>query len=801
MILKRLVLQNYRKFRALEVELPGGLVAIVGRNGVGKSTLIEAVAFALYGTHASRTGAKSVRREGARSNEPCSVTLEFTVHNEPYRIVRRLTGVNEKHDVVLYHGSEAEPRATQARAVEQEMRRLLGMDYLTFTRSVLARQKEINLLSESSPEERRKAVRKMLGIEAVRTALDAARAERKENEQRFALRQEALKELPEMERQQQALRPMLLEARQQAEQGDRRAKAALAESQAAERELHAQDQQRTAHEGLTHALKGVEVALDGCDKTLQEVGAQVARSENADKERRALEPREREFQRVSQTKTLLDQARGRNEGRTTLEKQLQGVERTVAELGEKLEHARVREAEGRNVPEERRSAFEDLKGLKLQLRQREKASLTAQKALERAETRLQGSRDRVKKLRALGVGGGECPTCLQKLGTSYREAVKALAAEARAAERERRLQATETKNALQAASTTRTAVTRAEHRLKALDAKLGRHGAAARVVRTLVDARAGHLARLKQQRADLKRLAAVRYDAQEHKAVEKRLAGLRKLHDQFERLGQEASNLASHQKRLGAEQARQKTLRQQRAQLQQQHRALGFEPDQYRAAQAWRTRASEQERAAQKAHADARALLATCEEQARGLVERITTLEQDAVKLQGEREELRYLEKLVELLQAFQGELITRVKPLLEEYASDLLNQMTRGRYPQLSLDDNYEISLQDGGQAHPLKRFSGGEEDLANLCLRIAISRMVGDRAGGDTSSMLVLDEVFGSQDAERRERILGALQHLQGVFQQVLLITHLEDVHERVPFMLRVTEDDTHAASVALA
>jgi exonuclease SbcC len=99
------------------------------------------------------------------------------------------------------------------------------------------------------------------------------------------------------------------------------------------------------------------------------------------------------------------------------------------------------------------------------------------------------------------------------------------------------------------------------------------------------------------------------------------------------------------------------------------------------------------------------------------------------------------------------------------------------------------------------LKRFSGGEEDLANLCLRIAISRMVGDRAGGDTSSMLVLDEVFGSQDAERRERILGALQHLQGVFQQVLLITHLEDVHERVPFMLRVTEDDTHAASVALA
>jgi exonuclease SbcC len=800
-ILKRLALRNYRKFRELEVDLPEGLVAIVGRNGMGKSTLIEAVAFALYGTDASRTRARGVRREGARPSEPCSVTLEFTLHNEPYRIVRRLTGVHEKQDVALYHGSEPTPRATQARAVQEEMRRLLGMDYLTFTRSVLARQKEVNVLSEARPEERRKAVRKMLGIEAVRTAMDRARAELRDTSQRFTARQEALAALPELLCQEDVLRPMLLEVRRNAAEVARRAKAATGEAQAAERELRAWDAQRTAYEDLSQELKGVEVALDAGGKALQELQAQVATSEQAEAERRALEPREREFQQVSRKKEQLDQALGQHQGRVALEKQLQRLERAVAALDAKLEEARTREAKGAELPEARRSASEALKGLKLQLRARERAALEGQKALERADTRLQAARERVRTLREVGASGGECPTCLQKLGTSYRAAVKALDAEARAVEQERKAQALQTKQALEEAAAAKADVTRAEGHLQALEVKLTRHAEDARAVRALVQEREGQREQLKAQRAELKRLTAVRYDAAEHRALTKQLTGLRRLHDRFERMGQEAGHLPGLQERRKEAEGGLRTLRRRQARLEQQRGALGFEPERYRAAQARRERASEQERTAQAAHTDASRMLATCEEQARQLHERITALEQDARKLQAEREELRYLETVVGLLNAFQAELITRVKPALEESASELLNQMTRGRYPQLSLDDDYEISLHDGGQAHPLERFSGGEEDLANLCLRIAISQLVGLRAGADTSSMLVLDEVFGSQDAERRERILGALHHLQGIFQQVLLITHLEDVHERVPHMLRVSEDATQAATVALA
>lgn len=87
----------------------------------------------------------------------------------------------------------------------------------------------------------------------------------------------------------------------------------------------------------------------------------------------------------------------------------------------------------------------------------------------------------------------------------------------------------------------------------------------------------------------------------------------------------------------------------------------------------------------------------------------------------------------------------------------------------------------------------------MANLCLRLAISQVMAHRIGSDSSSLVVLDEIFGAQDAERRERILQALGKLQEIFQQVALITHLEDIHDRIPNVLRITENSAREAQVS--
>ncbi|MEA3428425.1 MAG: SbcC/MukB-like Walker B domain-containing protein [Thermodesulfobacteriota bacterium] len=88
--------------------------------------------------------------------------------------------------------------------------------------------------------------------------------------------------------------------------------------------------------------------------------------------------------------------------------------------------------------------------------------------------------------------------------------------------------------------------------------------------------------------------------------------------------------------------------------------------------------------------------------------------------------------------------------------------------------------------------QFSGGEQDLANLCLRIAISQVVAERSGGAPINFIVLDEIFGSQDSGRRDLILNALGQLSSQFRQIFIITHIEQIKDMLPVIIDVTTKD---------
>ena len=101
-----------------------------------------------------------------------------------------------------------------------------------------------------------------------------------------------------------------------------------------------------------------------------------------------------------------------------------------------------------------------------------------------------------------------------------------------------------------------------------------------------------------------------------------------------------------------------------------------------------------------------------------------------------------------------------QLRPELSELASAFLGELTDGRYDELELDDQYNILVLEDGRPKPV--ISGGEEDLANLVLRLAISQMIAERAG-QPFSLLILDEIFGSLDELRRSNVLELLRRLQ--------------------------------------
>jgi uncharacterized protein YhaN len=87
---------------------------------------------------------------------------------------------------------------------------------------------------------------------------------------------------------------------------------------------------------------------------------------------------------------------------------------------------------------------------------------------------------------------------------------------------------------------------------------------------------------------------------------------------------------------------------------------------------------------------------------------------------------------------------------MLEVEASNLVRELTDGRYERMEFDDNFRVKLLDRfDDSYAIERFSGGEADVASLSARVALSRIVASR-GGNTLGFLVLDEVWMLEEDE---------------------------------------------------
>jgi exonuclease SbcC len=147
-------------------------------------------------------------------------------------------------------------------------------------------------------------------------------------------------------------------------------------------------------------------------------------------------------------------------------------------------------------------------------------------------------------------------------------------------------------------------------------------------------------------------------------------------------------------------------------------------------------------------------------------------------RLREQRKELRVRQEVADALGAYREEASRAARPTLEHETALLLGQTTRGRYGAVALTDDYHLEIVDDGALRPLRRFSGGEQDLAGLCLRLALSRTLARQRGAETGFIL-LDEVLGSQDLDRRRALLEQLHAIaDSEFRQVLVISHTDDV-----------------------
>lgn len=160
----RLELRGFTAFRERTVvEFEGRqLFAITGPTGAGKSSLLDAMTWALFG-QVPRVGS-STRQLISHGAASMQVRFDFATRDEVYRVVRKAPAVTGTRLEQQQADGSWRHLADRSRDVTREVVRLLGMDFTTFTRTVLLPQGEFDAFLKGEQSERRAILTKLLGL-------------------------------------------------------------------------------------------------------------------------------------------------------------------------------------------------------------------------------------------------------------------------------------------------------------------------------------------------------------------------------------------------------------------------------------------------------------------------------------------------------------------------------------------------------------------------------------------------------------------------------------------------------------
>src|SRR3954468_5225487 len=164
MRLNSLRLCNFRQHTDTYISFDTGLTGIIGANGSGKTTILEAIAWALYGQDAARGRKETIRSLRAGPGAKVSVELDFELGGHRYRVKRGLTQAE------LYLDGTDAPVANSLSGVTEMLRRRLGMSREEFFNTYFTGQKELDVMASMAPAERAQFLSRVLGYERLRVA-------------------------------------------------------------------------------------------------------------------------------------------------------------------------------------------------------------------------------------------------------------------------------------------------------------------------------------------------------------------------------------------------------------------------------------------------------------------------------------------------------------------------------------------------------------------------------------------------------------------------------------------------------
>tara|TARA_Y100000780_G_scaffold103818_1_gene94326 strand:+ start:5564 stop:8140 length:2577 start_codon:yes stop_codon:yes gene_type:complete len=200
----------------------------------------------------------------------------------------------------------------------------------------------------------------------------------------------------------------------------------------------------------------------------------------------------------------------------------------------------------------------------------------------------------------------------------------------------------------------------------------------------------------------------------------------------------------------------------------------------------------------------------TMREQARYQIEQIVKAEEDIKSMELEifktNENVQLYEELASAFgrNGIQALMIERAVPMLENTAKELLarlsdNKMTiklelkEGRIDRATglPSEELNITISDEQGTRSYETFSGGETFRIDFAIRIAMSKLLASRSGSPLP-ILFIDEGFGSQDTIGQGRLIEVIQSISEDFEKIIVITHIDSMKENFDQQIEISKTE---------
>jgi len=780
MILSSLHMQNYKKYKDSQFTFNEGLTGIIGRNGSGKSTIFDAITFALYGD--VRGEKETVRYAKAGEKEPVIVTLVFEIDGREYKVMREMRGRTLTAKAHLYDGDD-KLIAESAKGVTAEIIKLIGMNKEAFTHTVFASQKELTALSGLKNEERKKIIRKLLGLEKIDKIESDIKMKLRELKSEIEavsgmlLSKEELKQLKE---EQKELEKVFASLKKELQKIEKNFASKSRELEAQEKTLKTLQKLKDEFNKLNSDLALLQKELENQKTNLKKSEVRLKDLQQKATQYEKEKPIIAEYKALGVTITALQKQKelflkkeGLEREQAALRAQYKQEEKEIQDLKKKLEAKP-------NLLQEQTKQNELLKALEERLEGIEKEEARLTQEIAKYNGQIEHTKQQVTKIESIGKDSN-CPTCTRPLLDEYDNVIASLKStieklyREEIAKREREL-----KKVAVAKAKEQESKKSIEQLLQKISGDLRLLEANEKSLSEKEESFKNITAKGLSNKEALEALKDLRYDKKAHsEAVTKKeqieskyktLIGLETLITQIPILEDEIKNTKA--KIIKSKEA---IAKQEKAIAKHSYDAKEHEKQ----TKLYATIAKEKDELSALL-SNERVKLKGIEGEIKTLKSRLSRNEEQKKQLQIKIDDRNDYEKLKLFMGEFKNRINSQISPRISQLASEMYATITRGKYQLIEVSDEFDFFIYDDGVRYPIERFSGGEIDLANLVLRIAISKTLSELSGSGGVGFLAFDEVFGSQDEERRYEIMDAFHTIKEQYRQIFLISHEREIKE---------------------